>query len=215
MVSFYITTVGPNDFSEEYEICYSTTTNDPAEFKVFSKKTVSGIKWVGEAFVLPEDAKYFAIHYTSADIFGIMIDDIDFTPVVNEKSDFKYNVYANNKLVESNIANTSYEMTGNIDPETRYNVTAVVDGKEYAPSNTAVARVATGIADSYAAAKAIEVADRTVTISGYEGQAVAVYGVDGTVVYSAAYAADVTTVTLNKGIYVVKAGNDVRKIAIN
>lgn len=215
VVSYYITTVAPNDYSEEYEICYSSTTSDPADFKVLAKKTVSGIKWVAEAFMLPEDAKYFAIHYTSADVFGIMLDDIDYTPVINDKSEFKYNIYADDKLIDSNIDKTSYELSGVNKFDSHYNVTAVVDGKEYAKSNTAVPRMSTGISDVDASAKSIEIADHSVTISGYEGEAVAIYAVDGTVIYSTGDAADITTVTLSNGIYVVKAGNDVRKIAIN
>ena len=165
--------------------------------------------------MLPEDAKYFAIHYTSADVFGIMLDDIDYTPVINDKSEFKYNIYADDKLIDSNIDKTSYELSGVNKFDSHYNVTAVVDGKEYAKSNTAVPRMSTSISDVDASAKSIEIADHSVTISGYEGEAVAIYAVDGTVIYSTGDAADITTVTLSNGIYVVKAGNDVRKIAIN
>ena len=215
VISYYVTTVAPNEYAEEYEICYSSTTNNPEDFKVLAKKTVSGVKWVGEACMLPDDAKYFAIHYTSADVFGIMFDDIDFTPVINERSVFTYNIYADGELIDSNIDKTEYVAAGVTKFDSHYNVTAVVDGKEYAPSNTAVPRVVSGITDVDNASRSIALEGRTLVVSGYEGQAVAVFSVDGVAIFATDYATELINVTLAKGIYVVKAGNDVRKVAVN
>ena len=213
-VSFYVTTVALNDYSETYEICYSTTGNNPSDFIVLEKLSVSGVNWTGKAVMLPENAKYFAIHYTSADVFGIMFDDILFTPVVNENSVFKYNVYSDGNKIAEEVTETNYLLEGITDFDAKYNVTAVVDGKEYAMSNTAIATEDSSVTNIGANATSIAVDGKDVVIFGYNGCAVAIYTTGGVAVFSTSSAAEETRVSLDNGIYIVRAGKDVTKISI-
>lgn len=212
VISFYVSIVGLNDYAERYEVCYSSTTNDPADFKVLEKCTASEMKWQGKAFMLPDDARYFAIHYTSSDVFGIMIDDIDFTPVINERSKFEYNVYADDAIVAEGLAETAYTHTGLEPREYRYNVTAKVDGIEHSYSNTVTASAVSGL-QSVATVRSIRAAQNTITISGYEGEEFAIYTVDGRCVASSK-ASIIETVAVEAGIYVVKAASDTAKVIL-
>lgn len=214
VVSFYVSTVVLSSYNEEYEICYSTTGNNPSDFKVLEKKTANGVDWKGVAVMLPEDAKYFAIHYVSMDVFGLMIDDIDFTPVINEGSDFKYNVYENGELIASALSDTEYKVTGVTSFDNLYNVTSVVDGKEYAFSNTAIPNMAS-VDNAVYGNRSMTVVGRNIVLNGYEGCNVAIFSADGRTVYSGRIASASFTVTLPQGIYVVKAAGDVRKFYVN
>lgn len=213
-VIFYITTVALGNYSEDYEICYSTTGNNPSDFKVLEKKTIYGVEWKGEAFVLPEDARYFAIHYVSSDVFGIMLDDIDYTPVINEKSEFKYNVYENDGLIATGLAETTHKLTGVTSFENRYNVTSVVDGIEYAPSNTAVPTLSS--VDGPEIPEGRIIADGTsLILIGYQGREASVCTADGRIIFSGRINANIFTIAAAHGIYIVQAGKDVKKISLN
>lgn len=215
VISFFVSVVGLNQFAERYDVCYSSTTNDPAAFTVLESCTAADMKWQGKAFILPDDARYFAIHYVSSDVFGIMLDDIDYTPVINEKSKFTYNVYADDELVAENLSETAFSHTGLELRDYRYNVTTVVDGTEYNYSNTAVASSLSGVDGVTAAEKSIAVAGSSVVIAGYAGETVAVYGIDGRCIYAEDGCADHVSVTLRSGVYVVKAGSDSVKVIVN
>lgn len=213
VVSFYITTVALADFSEQVEICYSATTNDPSAFKPMAKESVSGLNWQGKAYMLPDDARYFAIHYVSADVFGIMIDDIDFTPVINKESVFTYNVYADGDLVADGISDTAFLHEAPARRDHRYNVTAVVDGTEYNMSNTAVA-MQSALASASGECGRIYAADGVICVEGYAGLPVAVYGIDGREVFVSSSAGMRQNVAVPAGIYVVKASGDVKKVLV-
>ena len=176
------------------------------------KKSVSGMKWSGKAYMLPDDAKYFAIHYVSADVFGIMIDDIDYTPVINEKSEFRYNVYADGSLIGQNLPETRFVHSGIDRMDSRYNVTAVVDGIEHEMSNTATPLIS-AISNVAAMQRSITSAEGMVAVKGYASMPVYVFTTDGRLVYSAADGAALA-IPLPRGIYVVRAGNDTCKVAV-
>ncbi len=214
VISFYVSVVGYAQFAERYEVCYSTTTNEPSAFKVLETGTATEMKWQGKAYVLPDDARYFAIHYVSADVFGIMLDDIDYTPVINEKSTFSYNVYADGEKVADNLAETSFTHDGLDLRDYTYNVTTVVDGTEYSFSNTAVATVMGGVDTVDAAAKTVRAVGHAIVVEGYAGEHVAVYTVDGRCVFVAPACPSATTVPVNAGIYLVKAGTDSVKVIV-
>ena len=213
VVSFYITTVALNDFAERVEFCYSSTTNEPSEFKTLEQISVSGLNWIGKAFVLPDDAKYFAIHYVSADVFGIMIDDIDFTPIINKESIFTYNVYADGDIIGEGLTETRFVHSTPANTDCKYNVTAVVDGIEYSKSNTATA-VRTSLSDAVTVKGTIATADGSIIITGYEGHAVMVFNTDGRAVYVTDRSNGNLIIPCTHGLYIVKAGNDVKKVSV-
>lgn len=213
VISFYITTVATAEFSEQVEVCYSSTTNDPSSFKPIAKESISGMNWQGKAYMLPDDARYFAIHYVSADVFGIMIDDIDFTPVINRESVFTYNVYADGAAIADGLTDTSFLHKSPARQDNRYNVTAVVDGTEYNMSNTAIP-VLSAIGDAGAENCDIYAGNGSIHIHGYGGKHVVVYSIDGREIFYTASAGERISVAVPQGIYVVKAAADVKKVYV-
>lgn len=116
------------DSKENYDVLYSTTTKDSAEFKLLASDVLTEQGWAEKEYNLPDGAKYFAInHNTGAgDGFMFLIDDVTFniaggTPVA-------YNVYADGDLIATvkGVGNTSFDisdLSGDVDIA----VTAVYD----------------------------------------------------------------------------------------
>lgn len=136
LVKFYARSV-LNAYSEQFEILVSTTDNRPESFTRVSGQTV-GMTWTPAAFVLPEEATYFAIRCTSPNSFALLLDDISYAPEGAEfaKSNFKgYNVYVDGTLVTpSPISSPAYSVPVD-DNWHRYGVTAVYDNGESRMSN--------------------------------------------------------------------------------
>ena len=81
-------------------------------------------------------------------------------------------------------------------------------------SNTAIATEDSSVTNIGANATSIAVDGKDVVISGYNGSAVAIYTTGGVAVFSTSSAAEETRVSLDNGIYIVRAGKDVTKISI-
>ena len=82
-ISFYerIFSAGTVDepYIETYEVRYSTTDNNPSSFtQVAASFSSQMTDWTLREVELPAGAKYFAIHHTSNNQFGMMIDDVTY-----------------------------------------------------------------------------------------------------------------------------------------
>ena len=124
-----------------------------------------------------------------------------------------YDIYRDGvKINDEPVGETEYVDTDAADGEHSYVVITVYDRGASAPSN-AVTLAATGINDALAAGISISAGKGTITVAGAEGQTLSVAAVDGKVVYTATAAAR-TTVNVAAGVYVVKAGNKIVKVAV-
>lgn len=84
----------------DYEILYSTTTADTAQFHVLESHVADKEaynNWHEYNIALPEGAKYFAIHKTGADQFGLLLDDFTFIPAYGDITG--YNIYCDGELI--------------------------------------------------------------------------------------------------------------------
>lgn len=84
----------------DYEVLYSATTADTVNFQVLDSHvadTTAYSKWVEQSVSLPVGAKYFAIHKTGADQFGMLLDDFTFIPAYGNITG--YNIYCDGELI--------------------------------------------------------------------------------------------------------------------
>ena len=216
-----------NDYGKEtIEICYSTTDGvDPKDFKVLKTVEIgSGIE--GEATVwehisetLPADAKRFAIHYISHDIFGICIDKIEWTPASGVLTVAKYEVYRQCegenfgfKLIGEATSDSFVDETAMTEYANDYYVVPVLsNGVKGLRSNIAVV-APSGIADTFGG-KAIVADKGAIVIRGFAGEKVVVTTADGKVV-AAGVAKDMNRVEVAAGVYIVKAGKRSAKLIV-
>lgn len=206
--------------AEKVEIMYSTKSNNPEDFQLLKTLDVNGQGtpvWQDFTYTLPADAKYFALHYVSADIFGLMIDDIAYVPASNGIKVVSFDVYRNGTLLEGSAPcadNTYTDATVKENTEYSYMVMPVLnDGNNGIASNVLTLRT-TGIDGVAANGKSIATGNGTIIVNGYEGLAVAVVSADGKVVGNTVSAAATQRFAVLPGVYVVKAGDDIVKVIV-
>lgn len=204
--------------AENIEIMYSTTGNKPEDFKVLEYLDIEGPQdatpeWEQYQYTLPQDAKYFAIHYVSHDIFGIAIDDIEYTAAGNDVAIDKYEVYRDGALVGVTADVLFNDTTVEDDTQYSYIVVPVLsDGAKGLDSNTLVLRT-TDVKAVADAAHAIYAENGRIIVKGFEGQKVLIATADGKLVANDNASAK-TAYNVAAGVYVVKAGKTVVKVIV-
>lgn len=116
---------------ETLEVLYSTTDKQVESFQLLESFQVATADWMEISAELPEGTRYFAIRCTSADVFGLLIDDITYT--TGASAPIAFNVYRNRKLLAT-VEQTSYvDATAGAEAYT-YAVTALyANGTESVP----------------------------------------------------------------------------------
>ena len=86
-VSFYATIPTTEYTPETFEVLYSTTTTDVDAFELLATESVLNVGWKEYSYQLPENARYFAIHYISSNKFALLVDDLSYVPCLLYTSD--------------------------------------------------------------------------------------------------------------------------------
>lgn len=220
--SFFAKALAYDYGAEVLEVMYSTTDDDIDSFKVLETVYMDGEAsetplFDQYRFTLPADAKYFALHYVSHNVFGIIIDDIEYVDASATATVTGYNIYRNGEVIASNDACTG---------ET-YNDTTVAENTQYSyivvplmsngvvglDSNTLLIRT-TGVGGIATAAKAIYASAGAIVVKGYEGEPVIVTAADGKTDVKDLKAAAAETYPVAPGVYIVKAGSDIVKLIV-
>ena len=210
-VSFYAKSYS-NNYPEKIEILTSTGSTDIADFTVLQAAAVVPGDWTLYEFTMPENATRFAIHSCAASSFMLMIDDFTYTPgdKYGDVNIIGYNIYRDGEKINAEPeAECEYIDANATEGEHTYVVTVVYDKGESAASNEATISYS-GLAD-LTAGLSISTEPGKIIVKGAEGIDVIVVATDGKVIYSAK--GDATIATL-PGIYVVKAGEKVVKVAV-
>lgn len=207
--------------AEVIEVMYSTTGDKPADFTLLETLNVIGntstTVWHDYEFTLPIDAKYFAIHYVSKDIFGIMLDDILYTPAGSATTLTGYDIYRNGYMIETNEPCTDGTFTDTtVEESTNYTymIMPVLDnGTRGLESNTVLVSTS-GVSGMTSGAKAVYTTPGQIIVKGYEGAYIAVVATDGKIVASSNDASSTQCFLVSPGIYIVKAANDTVKVIV-
>ncbi len=179
-ITFWVREITTQYGNETYEVLTSSTNNSYSSFSIVgSTRQCSSTTWTQVSVTLPAGSKYFAIRHTSVDIFGLMIDDITYTPA--PVMPVSYNIYLEGELVGNVDANTFTYTFNNLEDGT-YNcaVSAVYDLGESAAVPTSFTIDTTN--------PTIEISPATQTINDAAAGALTVTGtdIDGNINVSAA-----------------------------
>ncbi len=201
-------------YPECFEILYSTGSLDPDDF--ISIERVDNIPnvWTDYSVELPEGALHFAIRYNAAELFMLMIDDINFT--AGTRADnlnlLGYNVYRDgDKLNSQTIETLSFVDTSVSEKESVYAVTAVYEYGESAPIYATVEN--SGIMNPHDIDAVIFAKDNNIIIKNASGSKAIVSTPDGKIVFSGICESE-TIINVATGIYIVNAGNRSIKVII-
>lgn len=208
-LSFYAA-IADTQYPESFEVLYSTTTQDRDAFTVLASETKTTQSWEQYTYVLPADAKYFAIHYNAYDAFAFMIDDMSYTKKSSQVDItlMGYNVYLNgNKLNDTPIAENTYNYTSETPAsELTFNVTVVYDEGESLMSNTQT--FTSGITDMKSLGMKAYGVDGAIKIENVEGHMVSIYTADGKLLRSLKATDNSINVPVTRGVYVVKVDDN-------
>lgn len=219
---FYLTSLA-NEYPETLEVLYSTTDDELDSFQLLNTVVTEKAGWLICSGTLPENAKYFALHYASIDQFGICIDDIAYSPVVPATEIKSFNVYRDGELIAENVeAKEGWcDFSTPIVTDNRahaFNVAAVgtLGGvqKVFPLSNTLTQTPVAGIADAETAHCNVVAEKGCITVEGCRGMKVEITDMTGVCRYSVAAAPASIGVRLAPGIYVVTINGQSRKVLV-
>lgn len=214
-ISFYAKSTAI-EYPESYEVLASSTDKELTSFTKVSEGVLSD-QWEEITASLPEGTRYFAIRCTTEEGFVMWVDDITCTPlngVPDELSLIGYNVYRDGeRITASPVVPTKYTDKTEANKEYRYRVTAVYGEGESAFSNEVVISVTSSIDASTAASTDIQGKEKAIEISNANGLSVMILTSGGEIVYKGT-GSSVLRVPVPNGIYVVKAGGKIVKVAV-
>ena len=200
---------------EEFDILYSTDGKDVESFKLFASEKAPA-QWKEYKYQLPKDAKYFAIHHITDMAYSFMIDDISYAPKSQAPEELladSYRVYRDGKMISENIYETEYfdEIT---EPGTyNYKVTAMFTNGESFYQQTDVEITTTGIQAPVSDNAWIKGGKGLIEIYSYNAENYQIVDLSGRAVAEGTAEGHVT-LTLGKGVYMIKLGNQLTKVVV-
>ena len=155
-ISFFVRAITADYGDETFEVLYSTTDDEPGSFVSLGSEWLNATEWTEFSYYLPEGTRYFAIRHTARDIFGLMLDDVNYER--RAMAPDGYNIYVDGNLV-GNTAETSYEMSilGLADGQHMFAVTAVYGGGRESSPATALVVIDSGIDEIAVDGKPVDV----------------------------------------------------------
>lgn len=195
---------------EQFEVLYSTTDTDINSFQLLSQEAKGTTEWEQFSYVLPNNAKFFAIRYISNDIFALLIDNLSYTSG-NGTVDLVlegYNVYCNGKKVNENgVTETTYEYNVEKTDTYSFNVTVVYNEGESLLSNTVTIESVVGIEDLNKLGINIYGQDNYIKIENVAGRTVNVYSIEGKTVCNVKSTDSNIMIPAHAGVYIVEVDN--------
>lgn len=200
--------------NEKFEVLYSSTDTEVGSFTLIEEVELTNMAtWNEFVYTLPEDAKYFAIRHTLS-FFGLWLDDVTYYPrrtylnlTVNN-----YNIYRDGeKIGESET--TSYTDKNIETGEYRYAVSSTFDVGESVLSNEVEVRVSGAIDETQDNKTHIYSRNGYIVIESDSKTTVTIYQNDGKILYNKCDVENIM-VPVNKGIYIVKAGDCISKVSV-
>jgi len=213
-VSFMVKGISSEDAEETYEVMFSSTDRKPESFKsIYSSKATKD--WTAINVELPDNARYFCIHYTASFQTGLMVDDVQYVPITGSLELKGYDVFRNGqKINESLVTETTFTDNDVPEGDNLYNVAAIYDRGTSNACKGITIKNTDGICSTDATdACRIYASQGHLTISADNTVVVTVCRMDGTTVLNKSVTG-IRTIELPRGIYIVKAGKTVRKLAI-
>ncbi len=205
-------------YPEKIKVWYSTGSTNPEDFvEVVTYNNVPS-DWTLFRVELPAGAKRFAINSCATNAFMLMVDDVTYipegAPVTNQ---FKgYDVYRDGVKINDAIVEECEFTDANIEQGKTYKyavVTVYSQALSGASNIVTVTTLGSGIDNVYGTALTITATRGEIIVTGAAAQEVAVYAIDGKTIFAGLGEAK-TVIPAQQGVYVVKAGETVKKVIV-
>ena len=218
-VSFNIAVLNTEWVPETVEICASSTGREVQDFIVVSTVQARTLSYQKHTVTLPEDARYFALHYTSADKYGVLVDDIEYSPLAASWEVEGYNVYRDGAVIAESVNDIEYIDSHATTGIHSYNVATLVNNGsavvEQDLSNTVSLTIdRSGLTDASVAQGTINGSRGAIIINGFQGKTFSVIAADGKTINAGRISNSRTVVPMSQGVYMVKIGTTVAKVIV-
>ena len=172
-------------------------------------------EWTRFEFTLPADAKYFAINCVSSNTYALLVDEVSYESVNADLLEFRgYNVYLDGVRINDQIVedNEFVDRNPQIEGEHIYNVTAIFDKGESCLSNDYSFNLS-GVNTLAADGMAVKAGRNCIIVTNAGGKEVTISAVNGMVMFRQDVG-DYARISLDPGIYMLRAGDRIVKIVV-
>lgn len=203
---------------EKFEVMYSSTDTNVSSFKRLSDGVLTAdYIWTQYSYTLPADAKYFAIHRVGNDSFIFFVDDLEFCQKYSLEGATLtgYRIYRGNTILSDvDPGVRTFTDTSVADGTYTYYVSALFGNRESVkiPVTVLVGENGVETIDSGDTVR-ISTESHEIVIENADGLNVSVINAAGLKLFSG-NSDNSYRITVDPGVYVVKAGNTVRKVAV-
>ncbi len=213
-VSFYAKAANP-DFPERLEVLCSSTDCKPESFvRIGDVHEIAEGDWEKVEADLPENARHFAIRCVSYDCYALLIDDVRYKSKGLELKG--YNVYRDGmKVNEELVADNNFTDKPSSNGTYAYNVTAVYNLGESVLSESLSINTAASSIDTVRSAFAVSTNNGKIVVSCAGNSNVEVCTTDGVLVHKLKLGGEEkVSIPVGSGLYIVKWGSQVAKVAV-
>lgn len=208
------TSEGLETHSGDKYLMASSTGREPSDFGVQLAEIVKDKHgWQKVEARLPADAKYFAIHYKSRDMFGVLVDDIRYADAGDLLPLTRYDVLRDGQKIGESTSLGFLDTDVKAGERHLYRVVAVGE-KTWPASNTVEAIYDPSGLEDVAADGSVAAGRGFVTVSGYAGLPVRVADTAGRLVYTGIASGTSLTVPLTPGMYMIQTGDTMHKVMV-
>lgn len=209
-VRFMVRTMEEQYGAESLELLVSSSDTEMASFKKIKDVTVESDKYMYIETVLPGDAKYFAIRYTSEDKYGVYLDEISFEADSSDVA--SYEIYRDGVAVGTS---TSAEYTDNVPGAFLYNVVPIMhDGKKGLMSNT-YRFGSVGVNSVYdRQMKNVFGGKGLIHFNSLQGMNATVIDLNGQIILSEVVHTNDYDLPINSGVYIVQVNGMIEKVVV-
>lgn len=212
-VSFWLNIINER-YSETLRLMASSTGREPSDFGVQLAEIVKDKHgWQKVEAQLPVDAKYFAIHYKSRDMFGVLVDDIRYADAGDLVPLTRYEVMRDGQKIGESTSLGYLDTDVKAGERHLYQVVAVGE-KTWPASNTVEAIYDPSGLEDVAADGSVVAGRGFVTVSGYAGLPVRVADTAGRLLYVGTASGTSLIVPLTPGLYMIQTGDTMHKVMV-
>lgn len=220
LISFFATAPHSSYSPEILDIMVSTTGNAPQDFEMLEQGVeVNYAKdWTEFFFTLPAGTRYFAIVHRTVGRMAVLLDDLRYTPVTTDETSLElygYNVYRDGmRLNTEPVTENDYIDRDVLAGQShKYNVTAVWDLGESGLSNTLDVTVTS--VDGISTSMSVSACQGAIRVTCDTLCEVTVFNTAGITVADQKIVGSVLIAVPSPGIYLVKCGDKVVKVAVD
>lgn len=160
----------------------------------------------------------FAIHHTTLGGLGLMIDDITYKPITGTpeiEEPMGYNVYRDGvKITSAPVEQPQYDDVVPVEAEYQYQVTAVYPAGESYYSEPLVVRTSSSLSSVTTSDGTVYGSDGVIKVNLPQSGMLSIYATDGTTLVNRWQAAGIDTISMPRGLYIVRFDNQVWKVVV-